>query len=68
MKATINAKGVLTVLPETEVEAYALRKWAAKNCIMGDNGEDMYVDSSGVIIAYDWPQPQTLEEALKCTK
>ena len=27
MKATINADGVLTVVPDNETEAYALRQW-----------------------------------------
>jgi hypothetical protein len=30
MKATIDSAGKLTVTPETELEAYALRKWATE--------------------------------------
>jgi len=29
MKATIDADGVLTVFPDNETEAYALRQWLA---------------------------------------
>ncbi|MBB2981768.1 hypothetical protein [Paraburkholderia tropica] len=31
MKATIKADGTLVVMPETEIEAYALGRWSATN-------------------------------------
>ncbi|CAB3783180.1 hypothetical protein LMG28688_01595 [Paraburkholderia caffeinitolerans] len=31
MKATVNARGMLIVEPENELEAYALGKWSAAN-------------------------------------
>lgn len=31
MKATIKANGMLVVVPETELEAYALGRWSAAN-------------------------------------
>ncbi|MDY7537555.1 hypothetical protein QN372_00165 [Undibacterium sp. RTI2.1] len=37
MKATINSKGVLTVMAETELEAYALRMWCVQNYVQSPN-------------------------------
>ena len=31
MRAEINTKGLLNVIPETELEAYALRCWVVNN-------------------------------------
>ena len=31
MKATINKEGYLTVIPENELEIYALSKWSEEN-------------------------------------
>ena len=42
MKADINASGVLTLTPETGVEAYALRTWAQNNCCMFTEQEQRY--------------------------
>ena len=36
MKATISMGGLLTIEGESEVEAYALRWWAAENMADGD--------------------------------
>jgi len=50
MKATIDVDGVLTVIPENECEAYALRQWQ-ENYRMGD-------DTSLLCLAWDYPLKQ----------
>ena len=47
MKATIDVDGTLTVLPENECEAYALKRWQ-ENYRMGD-------DTSILCLAWDYP-------------
>jgi predicted hotdog family 3-hydroxylacyl-ACP dehydratase len=42
MKATIRADGALAVIPESELEAYALSKWCA-NHQQGDNSSSLEV-------------------------
>lgn len=44
MKASIDEHGVLTVAPETPLEAYAIRKWSD-----GYNQDDPLKDSSSVL-------------------
>ena len=60
MKATINAKGTLTVFPETEVEAYALRCWGENNFCIGKDKQ--LLDSSNIIIAWGAELPKKEEE------
>ena len=51
MKATINADGLLTVIPDNEIESYALRQWLASwksNTITDDP-----VTTSALCIAWD---------------
>ena len=33
MKTEIDQKGIMTIKPETGVEAYALRRWCEENCL-----------------------------------
>jgi len=47
MKATIDVDGTLTVLPENECEAYALKRWQ-ENYRTGD-------DTSLLCLAWDYP-------------
>ena len=51
MKATINADGLLTVSPDNEIEAYALRQWLTswKLAAMTDDS----VTTSALCIAWD---------------
>ena len=42
MKADIDATGVLTLTPETGIEAYAMRKWAENNHRMFSEAERRY--------------------------
>lgn len=55
MKATMSQDGVITLEPETGVEAYALRKWSGTNSIvlMPKDlmwNEDTYWRGSGLIV------------------
>ena len=38
MKVNINEEGILTVKPETPLEAYALRKWGEESINQSDDG------------------------------
>lgn len=38
MKAEMNDRGVITLHPETPVEAYALKQWARENYIVAQPG------------------------------
>jgi hypothetical protein len=50
MKAEIDVAGTLTITPETQIEAYALRRWSQE----GDNG--------GVLFSnYNAPLPPRAE-------
>jgi hypothetical protein len=42
MKATIRTDGTLSVIPESELEAYALSRWWANNQ-QGDNSSSLEV-------------------------
>lgn len=49
MRATINHAGLLTIEPETPLEAYALGKWAQENMVVdGDKG---YWKSDNMVIS-----------------
>ena len=60
MKATISANGILKILPETEVEAYALKCWGENNFHIGKDKH--LVDSSNIIIARGAELPKKEEE------
>ena len=60
MKATINVKGVLTVSPETEIEAYALKCWGEENSCLGP--DRTLFDASKIIIAWGAELPKKEEE------
>jgi hypothetical protein len=49
MKATINRNGRLTILPENEVEAYALRCWFS-NHNKGNNQSSLFADWSSAVV------------------
>jgi len=52
MKATINPDGVLTVIPDNETEAYALRQWLA--CYRPAAPTDAIINTpSALCIAWD---------------
>lgn len=36
MTATITEKGTLRIMPETEIESYAIQKWVEENLITSD--------------------------------
>jgi len=54
MKATINYLGRLSVIPEDELEAYALKAWW-QNYLSGDRSDKM--DASSLCVEHDMPIP-----------
>jgi len=51
MRATINADGMLTVIPDNEIEAYALRHWLTNYKPAGITDDP--VTPSALCIAWD---------------
>lgn len=62
MKATMNQLGDIVIVPETEIEAYALRKWREENLIAGSDiakAEDYCWRGSTLLIADHVPLETT---------
>ena len=61
MKAEMSEGGVITIRPESPVEAYALRQWSDKAFVAGEDvmrAEGGKWKSSALIVAASWPQEQ----------
>jgi len=61
MRAELNEHGVLTVMPETPTEAYALRKWGEESMVPMRSetlNENLFVRGSAILILHN-VQPAT---------
>lgn len=59
MRAEMNAQGVITLSPETSVEAYALSKWVAHAAVMVSDiqrAEGMYWRGSMLFVQGSVPE------------
>lgn len=58
MKATMNENGMITIQPESSVEAYALRQWMDHQKINSGDGPISLdtLDTSKLLIDAEWPQ------------
>ena len=64
MKATITMAGLLTIEGESEVEAYALRCWAAENMADGDETNLLIISApDGMRLNEEMQALSKLEEA-----
>lgn len=62
MKAEMSEDGVITIRPESALEAYALRQWSDKAFIAAEDvmrAESGKWKSSAIKVAANWPQEQT---------
>lgn len=58
MRAELNEHGVLTVMPETPTEAYALRRWGEQSVVMMRSealNEELFVRGSAILISFSLP-------------
>lgn len=58
MKATMNENGMITIQPESAVDAYALRQWAANQKIGACDAPVSLdsIDAAKLLIDAEWPQ------------
>ncbi len=65
MKTEMSEDGVITIRPESSVEAYALRRWMAHQKIdAGDAPVTLgSLDTSKLLINAEWPQDRPKHES-----
>lgn len=60
MRVEIDETGLMTIRPESPLEAYALRQWMDRQCIEAREGPVSIrsLDTSMLLINASWPQEQ----------